>query len=64
MRISLIATLLLISTLLFAQKEVKTFYDPMKRQLQEHYFVADDNQTMDGKYKRYFPNGKINIEGT
>ncbi|MFN7792763.1 MAG: toxin-antitoxin system YwqK family antitoxin, partial [Cyclobacteriaceae bacterium] len=56
--------LLLLSSQLYSQKEVKTYYDPAKKQVQEQYFVSADNQSIEGKYKKFFPNGKIYIEGT
>src|SRR5882762_9196398 len=47
-----------------AQKQIRTFYDPMRRHVKEDYFVAeDDNEMIQGKYKRYFPNGKVELEG-
>src|SRR5579862_5822541 len=48
----------------FSQKEVKTFYDQSKSRISEDYYVIDDNQTIEGKYRKYFPNGKLAIEGT
>ena len=55
---------LFISFSVRAQKEIKTYYDDSKSRLNEDYFVIDDNQTMEGKYRRYFPNGKLAMEGT
>jgi hypothetical protein len=52
---------LLQSSPLYSQKEVKTYYDPAKKQLQEQFFVSADNQSIEGKYKKFFPNGKIYI---
>ena len=48
----------------YGQKEVKTYYDRAKKRVEEHYFVSNENQAMEGKYKRYFPNGKLALEGT
>src|SRR5579859_7139921 len=45
------------------QKEIKTYYDEAKSRVSEDYFVIDDNQTMEGKYRKYFPNGRLAIEG-
>ncbi len=45
-----------------AQQEVKTYFDPFKTQLQEHYFLAENGQ-MEGKYRKFYPNGKLAIEG-
>jgi len=48
-----------------AQKQVRTFYDPGQRRPHEEYMVSiADNETLNGKYKRYFPDGKTEIEGT
>src|SRR5690348_9619313 len=55
--------LIFISLNLFAQKEVRTYYDPMHMQVEEDYFVREDNQ-MEGKYRKYFPSGRLSIEGT
>ncbi|MFM8832709.1 MAG: toxin-antitoxin system YwqK family antitoxin, partial [Cytophagales bacterium] len=48
----------------YGQKEIKTYYDRAKKRVEEHYFVSNENQAMEGKYKRYFPNGKLALEGT
>ena len=48
-----------------AQKNVRTYHDPMQRQVHEDYFVSvADGTTLEGPYKRYFPNGKLEISGT
>src|ERR1041384_258684 len=54
--------LILFSVSSFAQKEVRTYYDPMHIQVDEDYFVREDNQ-MEGKYRKYFQNGRLAIEG-
>src|SRR5258706_12144503 len=53
----------LISFSSLAQREVKTYFDESKSLISEDYYVIDDNQTMEGKYRKYFPNGKLAIEG-
>ncbi len=60
----LLFVLIFINFSSFAQKEVKTYYDPSKSRISEDYYVIDDNQTMEGRYRKYFPNGKLAIEGT
>ena len=48
----------------FAQREVRTYHDPQKKNLQEIYFVSpDDENKFVGKYLRYYPNGKVMVEG-
>ena len=55
---------LLIGQSAFAQKEIKTYHDPMQLKIHEAYFVsAQDGQTMEGKYRKFFPNGNLSIEG-
>src|SRR6187551_2603655 len=63
-RQSLLFTLLLIPFVAFSQKEIKTYFDPQRRQLHEDYFVLrEDNETLNGSYKSYYPNGKLEMEG-
>ncbi|HCW07872.1 MAG TPA: hypothetical protein DGG95_10975, partial [Cytophagales bacterium] len=54
----------IVSITSYAQKEVKTYYDRSRTKLCEDYFVLDDNETMEGQYKKFYPNGKQAIEGT
>src|SRR5690348_15048618 len=52
------------SSLLFAQKEVRTYYDPQQKHLQEVYTVSPgDDEKMTGKYLRYYENGNVMVEG-
>src|SRR6478735_2756107 len=47
-----------------AQKEVKTYFDPQRRQMHEDYFVSrEDNETLHGSYKSFYPNGNVEMEG-
>src|SRR5688500_12766110 len=59
------SALFVIATLsAYGQKEVRTFHDPQKKKVQENYFVSpDDNTTIVGKYKRYYENGNLMMEG-
>src|SRR6478609_7001167 len=64
LRLAFLALVTFSTTTCFAQKEVKTYYDSLRKQLKEDYFVSsNDNETPDGKYKRYYPSGKLEIEG-
>ena len=55
---------LISSTSLLAQKNIKVYYDSEKNRVQEDYYVSTENdQLLDGPYKRYFPNGKTEMEG-
>src|SRR5436190_11636401 len=48
----------------FSQKEVRTYYDAQKNHIQEDYFVSlQDNSIINGKYKRYYENGNLMIDG-
>ncbi len=48
----------------YSQRHVVTYYDPEKKHLQEDYFVLpDNNDIINGKYKRYFENGNVEVEG-
>ena len=52
------------SVFTLAQNQVIKYFDAGQRKIHEEYYVkADDPEKMDGKYKRYFPNGKIAMEG-
>jgi len=47
-----------------AQKIIKTYHDPMQLKVDEEITVsAADGKTMEGRYRRYFPSGKLSIEG-
>src|SRR5690606_1600186 len=59
----LISILLLLPSLLFAQREVRKYYDAQKQKLLEEYQVGPDNTTLHGKYKKYYENGNTMIEG-
>src|SRR5215207_11325045 len=49
---------------LHAQKEVKTFHDSQKKLIEENYFVSnEDNSVLVGKYKRFYENGNVMMEG-
>ena len=64
MKKSFLIFLVIVCHSVLAQKEVKTYHDPMQRKVHEDYFVsAADGQTMEGKYRKFFPNGKLSIEG-
>ena len=56
--------LFLLSLTTFAQREVRTYHDAQKKNVQEIYFVSreDDNKFV-GKYLRYYPNGNVMVEG-
>src|SRR5260221_11212995 len=55
---------LILSCSVSAQKQIRTFYDPMHRHMKEDYTVSEaDAEMIQGKYKRYFPNGKEEMEG-
>jgi antitoxin component YwqK of YwqJK toxin-antitoxin module len=56
--------ILLVAHFGHAQKEVKTYYDRAKKRVEEQYFVSAETKMMEGKYKRFFPNGKLALEGT
>ena len=48
-----------------SQREVKTYYDPQRKQVQEVYYVArEDNEKLIGKYERYYPDGKLALAGS
>ncbi len=56
--------LLLIPGACLAQKHVVTYYDAERKQLQEDYFVLpDNNDIINGAYKRYYENGNLQVEG-
>ena len=58
--IRVLLLVLICSTPLVAQKNVKVYYDSEKNRVHEDYYVsAEDDQLLDGPYKLYFPNGKI-----
>ena len=64
MMIRVIVVLLVCSTQALAQKEIKIYYDAAKRYVKEDYFVATENdQLLEGPYKRYYSNGKVEMEG-
>ena len=47
-----------------AQDQTKTYYDALRKHPKEEYYVStDDHETLQGKYKRYFFNGKMEMEG-
>src|SRR5258708_31751478 len=53
-----------LSISLSAQNQARTFYDGSRRHPKEEYFVsAEDNETLQGKYKRFFFNGRVEMEG-
>lgn len=55
---------ILIPFIAYSQREVRTFYDPARQQLQEVYIVAnDDDEKLIGTYQKYFPNGTLAVEG-
>lgn len=63
---TLLLLVLLAPLFLFAQqpKQVRNYYDGAKKRLHEDYFVtADGNKVFEGPYKRYYPNGKLEMEG-
>src|SRR5690606_2902892 len=63
-RITLVLTLIVCSTAVFAQKEVRTYYDDKKEKIQEIYFVSPkDAQRYVGKYQRFYESGGIMVEG-
>ena len=48
----------------FAQKHVQHFFDGAKKYVQEDYYVLKDNEEiLQGPYKRYYPNGQLEMEG-
>src|SRR5688572_25913224 len=49
--------------LVLGQKQVRTYYDSQKSKVQEEYYVAGDNETLAGTYKRFYENGKVMLEG-
>ncbi len=52
------------SPLLAQKKQVKVYYDGAKKKIQEDYYVLEENdQVLDGPYKRYYTNGKLEMEG-
>src|SRR4051812_14666692 len=63
----LISCLLLFISLAFgvySQKQIRTYHDAQKSKIDEDYFVSKaDNTLIIGKYKRYYPNGKLMVEG-
>src|SRR5689334_13749175 len=62
-----LAVLLLSSaiTTAFAQKEVRTYYDPQKTKIQEVYHIDPKNpDEIVGKYQRYYENGTVMLEGS
>ena len=61
-RFSLIL-LILLPFFVHAQKVVRKYYDPEKQKLQEQYQVLPDNETLTGKYQRFYENGKVMLEG-
>src|SRR5690349_15113974 len=55
---------ILLSHSLLAQKEVRTYYDPQQKHVQEVYTVSkEDNEKIIGKYLRYYENGNVMMEG-
>src|SRR6187431_1257026 len=53
------------STLAFAQKEMRTYYDDKKQHIQEIFFVSrEDEQKYVGKYQRFYESGGIMLEGS
>src|SRR5688572_1818381 len=52
-------------TTVFAQREVRTYYDQQKTKLQEVYFTSrDDDEKYIGRYQRYYQNGNLMVDGT
>ena len=50
---------------LIAQKPVTKYYDASYQQVKEEYFVSEeDKESLQGKYTRYFEDGKVAITGT
>src|SRR5215203_283649 len=59
-----LSVLLLLPLCAQAQREVRTYHDPQKQNIQELYFVSNDDDTrFVGKYLRYYPNGNVMVEG-
>ncbi|HEX6226498.1 MAG TPA: toxin-antitoxin system YwqK family antitoxin, partial [Chryseolinea sp.] len=47
-----------------AQKEMRTYYEGKKKQVQEIFFVSnEDEQKYVGKYQRFYESGGIMLEG-
>src|SRR6187549_3960709 len=62
-RVFLFAALLIVQTAV-AQREIKTYHDPAQLRVHEDYMVsAQDGQTMEGKYRKFYENGNVAIEG-
>ena len=62
--VRVLVLILMCSTSLVAQRQVKVYYDGAKKRLQEDYFVsAENDQILEGPYKRYYPNGKLEMDG-
>ena len=63
-RASVVFVIATSSTLAFAQKEMRTYYDDKKQHIQEIFFVAkEDEQKYVGKYQRFYESGGIMLEG-
>src|SRR5689334_18957817 len=54
--------LLLLSYQAFGQRHVITYHDPARQKIREDYYVVGE-ETIEGKYKRYFENGNVEMEG-
>src|SRR3954468_7904634 len=64
MKLTSLLLLILLSITASAQKLVRTYYDPEKQKLKEEYAVSKtDNSIISGKYKSYYENGKLMVEG-
>ena len=63
-RASIVVVIASCSTLAFAQKEMRTYYDDKKQHIQEIFFVSkEDEQKYVGKYQRFYASGGIMLEG-
>ena len=63
MKVISLLLVLFLPMALRAQKEVRHYYDPQKQKIREVYQVGPDNETYVGKYRSFYENGNVMIEG-
>src|SRR5690349_16025010 len=64
-KLILYTLIMFVASFAFGQKEVRKYYDPQKKVIQEIYFVAnDDPDRMVGHYQRFYETGHVMVDGS